>query len=94
MDNKNMLPKFIQVYLWPSNLQQLDLQLHKHRIILNVLNFGTKQATDWLFNFYSQSEIKETIINQGAKGELNNKSLRYWSLILDLKPQLLISSRF
>jgi hypothetical protein len=72
-----MCPKIIQPYLWSSDLEKIDLQEDKIRIILNVLNIGSKKATDWIFNFYPKAEIKKTIINYGAKGELSPKSLNY-----------------
>jgi hypothetical protein len=88
-----MPPKFVTPYLWSSNIKEIDLQADKKRIILNVLNFGTKQATDWLFSFYSRSEIKSVIVSQGAKGELSNKSLNYWSLILNINSEHLVRAR-
>lgn len=88
-----MPPKFIQPYLWSSNIKEIDLRADKRRIILNVLNLGTKRATDWLFAFYSRPEIKSLVISQGAKGELSDKSLNYWSLILDINLKRLVRSR-
>jgi len=41
-----MCPKIIQPYLWSSDLKKIDLQEDKIRIILNVLNIGSKKATD------------------------------------------------
>jgi hypothetical protein len=72
-----MIPKIIQPYLWFSDLEKIDLNKDKDRIILNVLNIGSKEATDWLFKCYSKDIIKKVIINYGAKGELDEKSLNY-----------------
>lgn len=55
----------------------MDLEEDKNRIILNVLNIGSKKATDWLFNYYPKSVIKKVVIEHGAKGELDDKSLNY-----------------
>jgi hypothetical protein len=88
-----MLPKFVQPFIWFNDLKKIDLQKDKNRIILNVLNFGTKKATDWLFSYYTKSEIKKVIINYGAKGELSPKSLNYWELVLHINPKKLIRSR-
>jgi len=84
-----MVPEVIQPFLWSSDLEKIDLRRDKNRIILNVLNLGTKTATDWLFGFYPRSEIIKTILEYGAKGELNDKSLNYWTLILDIDPKKL-----
>lgn len=88
-----MLPKSVQPFLWFSDLRKIDLQRDKNRIILNILNLGSKKATDWLFDFYPKAEIKKTLINYGAKGELSKKSLNYWSLVLNIDPKKLIKSR-
>ncbi len=89
-----MPPKFIQPFLWFSDLKKIDLEKDKVRIILNLLNFGSKKATDWLFSYYLKSDIKRVLINYGAKGELSAKSLNYWGLVLNVKSEQLIKSRF
>ena len=88
-----MLPKTIEKFLWSSNINKLDLEKNKERIILNVLNLGDKTATNWLFGQYQQNDIKKTIINYGAK-ELSPKSLNYWQLILKIKSGKLVKCRF
>jgi hypothetical protein len=89
-----MLPKFIKPFLWYHDFKKIDLQKDKQRIILNILNIGTKKATDWLFDFYPKSEIKKIVINYGSKGELSKKSLNYWVLFLNIDSKKLIKSRF
>jgi hypothetical protein len=88
-----MPPKIIRPFLWSSDIKKIDLQADKRRIILNVLNLGTKPATDWLFSFYSRAEIRNSVISQGAKGELSDKSLNYWCLILNIDSRRLSRSR-
>ena len=89
-----MYRKIIKPYLWFTDIKKIDLQEDKTRIILNILNFGDKKATDWLFNTYTKKEIKNTIINYGAKGELSPKSLNYWTFIFNINPKQLIKTRF
>lgn len=88
------MPKFIKPFFWSNDLSKVDLKKDKQRIILNILNLGTKKATDWLFESYSKSEIKKIIIKHGAKGELSDKSLNYWTLILDIDKRKILKSRF
>jgi hypothetical protein len=88
-----MTPKIIQPYLWFSDLKKIDLHKDKNRIILNVLNFGSREATDWLFKYYLKSEIKQVIKNYGAKGELSKKSLNYWTFLLNIKKEQLVTTR-
>lgn len=89
-----MIPSFVKPFLWFSDLKKIDPQEDKERIILNVLDIGSKKATDWLFDFYPKSTIKKIIIKQGAKGELSDKSLNYWTLVLNIDKTKLIKSRF
>ena len=88
-----MPPKVIQSFLWFSDIKKIDLQKDKTRIIMNILNIGSKLATDWLFDFYSKAVIKNTVINYGAKGELSAKSLNYWTLVLNINQTKLVKSR-
>jgi len=75
------IPQFIKPFLWSYDTADLDITKDKKRIITNILNFGTKRATDWLFNTYSNNDIKTSLLDQ-YRGEWNRKSLNYWSLIL------------
>jgi hypothetical protein len=54
-------------------------------VITNVLNFGTKKATDLLKNIYTVQDMRDAIINP-LPGEWNKKSINYWSLVLNAKP--------
>ncbi len=71
--------------MWSYDVDKLDLQQNKKRIITNVLNLGTVKATNWLFKTYSKQEIKEVIINP-LPGEWSKKSLNFWGLVLDVNP--------
>jgi len=80
-----MIPKYVQPFLWSYDIDKLDLQRNKKRIITNILNLGTVKATNWLFKTYSKQDIKNAITNP-LPGELSEKSLHFWSLILDVNP--------
>jgi hypothetical protein len=88
-----MPPKLIRPFLWSADFNKIDLQKDSQRIILNILNIGTKKATDWLFDFYPKKEIKKIIIDCGGKGELSPKSLNYWTLILKIDPRRINKTR-
>jgi hypothetical protein len=79
------IPLYVEPFLFSYDTDELDLKTHKKRIITNVLNYGTKQATDWVREQYSQGDIVDAIKNPLA-GEWNQKSLNYWSLIYDVSP--------
>lgn len=80
-----MIPRFVQPFLWSYDINALDLSRDKKRIITNVLNFGTKEATDWLFEVYTKDDIKNCLIHP-LFGEWNNKSIVFWSLLLGVQP--------
>ena len=80
-----ILEKF-KPFLWSFDISKMDIKKNKKRIITNVLNLGTKEATDLLFNVYNKNEIKAQVENP-MPGEWNNKSLNYWSIIFDVNPK-------
>jgi len=80
-----MIPSFLQPFLWSYDIEKIDLSRDKKRIITNILNLGTAQATKWLFETYSTEDIKEALINP-LPGEWNKKSLNFWGLVLNTKP--------
>ncbi|MFA6077281.1 MAG: hypothetical protein WC735_04380 [Candidatus Paceibacterota bacterium] len=82
---KFQIPSFVKAFLWSYDIERLDRQEDKKRIITNVLNFGTKKATDWLFEIFDRDEVREAI-KHPFPGEWNRKSLNFWSLIFDVKP--------
>lgn len=91
MDSSSKLPKSVQAVLWSYTPESIDLERHKRLIIANVLNFGTKEATNWLFSQYSRGEITKEA-DAVPLGQWNKKSLRLWSLVLGIKPQEKASS--
>ncbi len=80
-----MIPQFVRPFLWSYDIDALDLSRDKKRIITNVLNLGTSEATHWLFNTYTKEDIKSCLISP-LPGEWNHKSLTFWSLILNVQP--------
>ena len=80
-----MIPPSIHPFLWSYDVEKLDMERDKKRIITNVLNLGTAQATKWLFRVYSREDIKETVANP-LTGEWSKKSLNFWSIIFNINP--------
>ena len=80
-----MIPTYIHPFLWSYDVKKLDLSQDRKRIITNVLNLGTAEATDWLFKIYNKEDIKEAVVNP-LPGEWNKKSLNFWALVIGVKP--------
>ena len=81
------IPSAVRACLWSYDVDKLDIWQDKERIITNVLNYGTTEATDWLRRTYSREEIAEVLRNP-RPGEWDKKSLNYWALIYDVSPQV------
>ena len=85
--NKNQIMKVFKPFLWSYDLKKMDLKNDKVRIITNVLYWGTQESTKMLFKIYDLKSIKG-VVARPMPGEWNKKSLNFWSLILDVKPQV------
>jgi len=85
MTIKEKIPKSVANVLWSYDINKIDLDLHKKLIIAQVLNYGTEDATDWLFETYRLDEVQK-MAEQIPTGQWNKKSLALWSLCLNIKP--------
>ena len=85
IDQKKIL-RIFKPFLWSYDVTKMDLKKDKKRIITNILNWGTKETTDLIFQIYTGEEIKG-VIKEPLPGEWNDKSLNYWSIIFNLKPK-------
>jgi hypothetical protein len=85
------IPQAVKATLWSYDTDKMDLENDKVRIITNVLNHGTKEATDWLFGFYDKEDIKAVLLRP-KPGEWNKKSLNLWSLVFNVQP--IVTSKF
>jgi hypothetical protein len=76
------IPNFLRPFLWSYDLKKLDLEKNKEKIIFNILNFGNKKATDWLFKVYSKKEIIQ--IFKKIKPRLwQRRSYNFWKIIFE-----------
>lgn len=80
------LPQAVKNTLWSWDTNKIDLEKDKKLIVTQVLNYGTEEATDWLFDTFSKSEIEKEA-QKIPLGQWDEKSLALWSLIMDLDPK-------
>ena len=80
-------PISVKACLWSYDTDKIDLTLsdHKFLIVKSILNNGTTDAVNWLFNNFSKQEIA-SIIEQSNTSEWNKKSLSLWSLVFNINP--------
>ncbi len=90
---KPELPQSVKVCLWSYDTDKIDFSnsQDRYRIIMNVLNRGTMEAVQWLWQNFSEKEIADTI-QESYESEWNKASLKLWSLIYKTSP--VRSSRF
>lgn len=81
-----MLPVILKPFFWSYDFASLNPEKHKKLIVGQVLNFGTKEATDWLFSHYSKKTVADTA-STIPLGAWNKKSLALWKLVLDIDPE-------
>ena len=80
-------PPAVRACLWSYDIKKLDLERDKTLIITNVLNYGTKEATEWLFMQYPASLIA-SVVQTPLPGRWDKKSLALWALIFDVTPEV------
>jgi hypothetical protein len=80
------IPSFVMPFLWSYDTAILDLSRDKALIIKNVLDYGTKEATDWLRNTYTPDDVRMVIENTPASA-WGKKSLALWTLLYDVAPK-------
>lgn len=82
---KNSLPNSVKQVLWSYDTTRIDLRQHRRLIISQVLNYGDREATNWLFDQYGQAEVAK-IAGTIPLGQWDKKSLALWSLVLNISP--------
>jgi hypothetical protein len=85
------VPDFVAPFLWSYDVAKMDINKDKTVIITNVLNLGTRQATDWLCHVYSVDTLR-SVVAYPAPGQWNKRSLNYWSIVFDVEP--VVTNRF
>ena len=82
-----IFPPAVRACLWSYDISALDFERDKTLIITNVLNYGTKEATSWLFAQYPASHISD-VIKKPLPGRWDKKSLALWALMFGVTPEL------
>lgn len=82
-----VFPPAVRACLWSYNQTALDLVRDQALIITNVLNFGSKEATDWLFAQYPAANIA-AVVRKPLPGRWDKRSIALWSLVFGVTPEL------
>jgi hypothetical protein len=76
------LPTFLEKYFWDTDLKDLDPTKHSFFIISRLLEFGDEKAISWLFKNFSKKAIKNSL----KKAKISPKSLNFWCLFFNVRP--------
>ena len=60
-NQKAKLPESFRSLLWSYKFPEIDPELHKKTIIVNVLNYGDLDQWRWLIKTYGRKQLKDTI---------------------------------
>lgn len=80
------VPHFLQPFLWSYDLSKIDKKEHGKIIIKNVLDFGSREAINWLQENYTEAEIRK-VIAQTTQTQWSKKSINLWTLVYETSPK-------
>ncbi|MCF6094260.1 hypothetical protein L1765_09820 [Microaerobacter geothermalis] len=82
MASNQTIPNEFKSFFWDVDITELDLRQHQIFIIERLLNEGDQRTLRWVFETYTEDEIKEAVcISRG----LSLKTARYWQYFFNLK---------
>ncbi|MHB8652183.1 MAG: DUF6922 domain-containing protein [Minisyncoccota bacterium] len=84
------IPDSIRPFLWSYDMNVLDEETHRSRIIINILNMGDRAAVEWVFSRYSKDDIKSAI-RVSRTGDWGKKSLNFWCQYFSLNTYDIVS---
>jgi len=86
MPATSTIPPSAKPVFWSYDVEKLNPEADKRLIISQILNYGTAEATFWLFRTYGKEDIRKEA-SLIPRGQWDKKSLALWSLYLGINPQ-------
>ncbi|OGR88122.1 MAG: hypothetical protein A3J74_06750 [Elusimicrobia bacterium RIFCSPHIGHO2_02_FULL_57_9] len=90
--SRQPLPEHLGVFFPEYSLLALNAGRDRVLIMARLLDGGGMGAVRWLFNRYKLNELR-VFLKQEGKRLLSARSLRWWSLVLNVEPRALPSWR-
>lgn len=78
------LPVYVKHCFWSYSPSDFDLRKDKELIIAQILNYGDWRGIRWLFQNYSEREIKAVLVHP-RRGSWWPKVLNFWLTIFKLR---------
>ena len=76
-----ILPRFLSKYFWDVNFKALNASKYPYFIIERILEYGDKDAVQWMIKNFKKSQIKQTLLK---KRGLSYRSANYWGLMFSI----------
>jgi len=84
MDNGHKIPTWLYPLFWDVNPQEVDLSRNRVLIVERLLNEGDQKALHWLFETYTEDEIRQAVLHSRS---LSLKTARCWQNYFHLKEE-------
>lgn len=90
------MPVELKKYFWDTNFEELDIEKNKRYIISRIYCYGDLKEIKWLYNTYSEEDIKDTAKNSRnlkpivanylrQKFKLKKEEMAYYRMVLGTK---------
>jgi len=73
-----MIPRYLQILFWDTDLDTFQPEAYPDYTIFRILEFGDESAVAWLRQTFSESEIRRVLC---AERRLSRKSATFWALV-------------
>jgi len=87
------LPKNLQAILWSRNINNIDKERDIVYIIHQIFAYGGWEHLKWVFDNYTQNQIKETFIKHPAK-DYSERSFNFVQKVLLKIPDSVVDKRY
>jgi succinate dehydrogenase flavin-adding protein (antitoxin of CptAB toxin-antitoxin module) len=75
------LPEYLKKYFWEIDFNKLDSKKSSYYIIERLLEYGDKEAIQWLTKNFSKQALENVVY---TSKQLSKKSANFWQLIFNL----------
>jgi hypothetical protein len=81
---KEVIPIEFKKYFWDVDFNALSMEKHKGFILERLLNYGSFSTFSWIFQIYSNKDVKQLLKKKG-KSSLSKNSFYFWQKISEEK---------
>ncbi len=81
------VPKEFHDVFWEINAEELDTDQYPEYIMERILEYGTLEGVNWVRRTLGDARIKRFIASNKGRRRLSTRTLNFWQIILNLKPE-------